>query len=75
MDGATRYPNFYTVDARVEKAFDVGPTRIIASMDVFNLGNANTVLSREGTQNASNGNRVFTILAPRVARFGVRVSF
>ena len=74
-DGTTRYPDFYTVDARVEKAVNVGRTRITASLDVFNIGNANTVLDREGTQNASNGNRVFEILAPRVARFGVRVTF
>jgi len=63
------------VDARVEKAVNVGRTRITASLDVFNIGNANTVLDRKGTQNASNGNRVFTIVAPRVARFGVRVTF
>jgi len=74
-DGDTRFPNFYTLDARVEKSFAVSRTRITASLDVFNIGNANTVLSREGTQNASNGNRVFTILAPRVARLGVRITF
>lgn len=73
-DGETRYPNFYTLDARLEKAFMLRTVRLTASLDVFNIGNANTVLDREGRQNVSSANRVFEILAPRVTRFGVRVT-
>ncbi len=42
---------------------------------MFNLGNANTVLDQETRQNVSTANNVFSILAPRVARFGIRFKF
>jgi len=42
---------------------------------VFNLTNGNTVLSKRRTQNAANANNIANILAPRVLRFGVRVTF
>jgi hypothetical protein len=44
-------------------------------MDIFNLFNGNTELSIRGTQNATNANTISSILAPRVIRFGVRVTF
>jgi hypothetical protein len=73
--GDTRLENFYQLDARVEKAFSLRGRRMYLSADVFNVLNANTVLSRRTRQNAANANDAQEILAPRVARFGVRFAF
>jgi carboxypeptidase family protein len=42
---------------------------------MFNALNASTVLSRVTRQDGSNANYVQTILAPRIARFGLKVNF
>jgi hypothetical protein len=74
--GSVRLPNFQTTDFRVDKVFTfAGRIRATASMDVFNLFNGSTILSQRRTQNASNANQISSILAPRVLRFGVRVTF
>jgi Carboxypeptidase regulatory-like domain len=73
--GEVRYDNFYQVDMRVEKQFTFGRTKLAASFDVFNLLNSNVVLSREDQMNSTRANFVEEVLAPRVARFGVRLSF
>ncbi len=73
--GELRYPTLQTVDLRVDKTFRFAQLRIIPSMDVFNVGNVNTVLARRLTQNASTANQVSNIVAPRVIRFGVRVTW
>jgi hypothetical protein len=74
-DATARFENLVMLDARVEKWFRIRRLRFAASFDVFNLGNSNVVLDREGRQNVSTANRVFEVLAPRVARAGVRLSF
>ncbi|MGH9314227.1 MAG: TonB-dependent receptor [Vicinamibacterales bacterium] len=73
--GEVRNPNLHYADFRVEKAFTFGTTRIVPGMDVFNIGNVNTVLARRRLQAAANANRISGIVAPRVIRFGVRVSW
>jgi hypothetical protein len=73
--GEERLPNLYTLDFRVDKTFSVGTMRVVPSMDIFNLTNVNTVLARRRLQNASNANRISGIVAPRVIRFGVRVTW
>jgi hypothetical protein len=73
--GDTRHDNFQIVDFRLDRAFAFGETRVIPSLDVFNVSNGNTVLARRRTQNASNANVVSGIVAPRVIRFGVRVQW
>jgi len=85
--GETRLPNLFLVDMKVEKAFSFGPTiKFIPSVDVFNLGNANTVLSQRRNQytfNATTGvgstptnaNLVSSIVSPRVIRVGVRMTW
>jgi hypothetical protein len=70
-----RLPTFQTVDFRLDKAVAAGRFRALVSVDVFNLMNANTVLSERRNQNAANANQISSILAPRVLRFGVRVTF
>jgi hypothetical protein len=42
---------------------------------MFNLFNANTVMGQRTNQNAANANQVFGILAPRIARVGVMLTF
>ena len=57
--------------------------RFIPSLDVFNVSNSNTIQAIRGTQNtgnaagttAGNANQIQAIVAPRVVRFGVRVSW
>jgi hypothetical protein len=50
-------------------------------VDVFNLANSDTVQAIRGTQNTGsatspgNANQIQAIVAPRVVRFGVRVSW
>ena len=48
---------------------------INASVDVFNLTNANIVLRRVTTQNSATANRVTEVTGPRVLRFGLRFTF
>jgi hypothetical protein len=73
--GDVRAPNLQTIDFRVDKAFRFGTASIVPSMDIFNLGNVNTVLARRRNQNASNANFISGIVAPRIIRFGVRVTW
>ena len=75
FDSDVRYDNFYQVDMRVEKQFTFGRTKWSAAFDVFNLLNSNVVLGREDQMNSTRANFVEEVLAPRVARFGVRMSF
>jgi hypothetical protein len=73
--GAERFPNFATMDLRLERAFKVAGVKLLPSFDMFNLFNANTVMGRRTNQNAANANSVFGILAPRIARIGMMVNF
>jgi hypothetical protein len=70
-----RYPTFKQVDARLDRTFAFGKTKLIASLDGFNLFNANTVLDIMERQNSSNANFVEEILAPRIFRLGLRLTF
>lgn len=73
--GESRYDTFQMVDARVAKRFNFGRRSIEGSLDIFNVGNVNTVLTRNLNQAASTANQVTGIVAPRVLRLGVRVMF
>jgi hypothetical protein len=73
--GEVRHDTFQVLDVRVDRAFEIGTARLIPSVDIFNLANGSTVLARRRNQNASNANVVSGIVAPRVIRFGVRVTF
>lgn len=73
--GDVRLPTLQTLDLGVSKPFRLGPAKITASVDVFNVANVNTVLLRQRIQNAPNANQVRTIVAPRVARLGARVEW
>jgi carboxypeptidase family protein/TonB-dependent receptor-like protein len=73
--GSERFPNFATMDFRLDKAFTARGVKFLPSFDMFNLFNANTVMGRRTNQNAANANQVFGILAPRIARIGMMVTF
>ena len=75
--GAVRFPDFATMDFRVDRTFAVGVAgaKLLASFDMFNLFNASTVMGKRANQNAANANQVFGILAPRIARVGVMLTF
>ena len=73
--GESRYDTFQMMDARVAKRFAFGRRSIEGSLDIFNVFNVNTVLTRNLNQAASTANQVTGIVAPRVLRLGVRVLF
>jgi hypothetical protein len=73
--GESRLPNDQNLDFHVERPFRFGQSRWIPALDVFNVMNSSTVQAIRGTQNASNANNIQEILAPRVARFGIRVTW
>ncbi len=73
--GDVRYDNFYQVDMRIEKQFTFGRAKVSAAFDLFNVLNSYVVLGREDQMNSTRANFVEEVLAPRVARFGVRVNF
>ena len=71
--GELRLDNLQTVDVRVDKTFRFGSFTLVPAIDIFNLGNANTVQAVNRNQLAANANLISGILAPRVARFGINV--
>jgi hypothetical protein len=86
--GDVRLPNLFVADFRVDKAFNFGGMRIIPSVDIFNLTNSSEILSRRRTQYSFNAttavgsssttlppNNISSIIAPRVIRFGARVTW
>ncbi|HEX2456910.1 MAG TPA: TonB-dependent receptor [Vicinamibacterales bacterium] len=68
-------PDFTQFDMRIDKIVKFGSRRITFAATVFNLFNNNVVLSTITRQDQSTANNVTTILAPRVAQFGVKVNF
>jgi Carboxypeptidase regulatory-like domain len=73
--GESRLPNYQNLDIHVDRPIKIGTVRFVPALDIFNLVNSNTIQAERGTQNSSNANFIQAILAPRVARFGVRVSW
>jgi hypothetical protein len=74
--GDNRLDTFKTVDFRIDKSFTLfRRVKIVPALDVFNLLNGSTTLSMRGTQNANNANTISSLLAPRVLRFGARVTW
>jgi hypothetical protein len=73
--GESRLPTFQNLDFHVERPISIAGTRLVPSLDVFNVSNNNTVQAMRGTQNAANANNIQAIVAPRVLRFGIRVNW
>jgi hypothetical protein len=73
--GDNRLPTYQNIDFHVERPVKVGTIRFIPSLDVFNVGNGNTILALQRQQNSGIANNISQVLAPRVARVGVRVNW
>jgi hypothetical protein len=73
--GENRLPTYKNLDFHIERPIRIGSSHFIPSLDVFNLGNFNTVLALQRTQNSAIANNISQVLAPRVARFGIRVNW
>ena len=74
--GDNRLPNFQSLDFRVDTTVTLwNRVKVVPAMDIFNMFNGSTELSIRGRQNASNANTISSILAPRVIRFGARVTW
>jgi Carboxypeptidase regulatory-like domain/TonB-dependent Receptor Plug Domain len=73
--GENRLPNYQNLDIHVDRRFRFGTASVLPSLDVFNISNWNTIQAIRGTQNASNANQIQAVVAPRVVRFGVRVTW
>ena len=70
------YANYYQLDLHVDKAVRLGASRkITLNADLFNAFNNNVVLVQQERLNTATAGNITTLLAPRVARFGVKVSF
>jgi hypothetical protein len=71
-----RYDDYYQLDLHVDKAVRLGGGRkVTLNADLFNAFNNNVVLQVVERQNTATANNITTLLAPRVARFGLRVTF
>ncbi len=70
-----RFASLWDFDLRLAKNFRAGGTRVTLSAEVFNLFNAATELKRINDFSSTAYNRLDEILAPRIVRFGARLSF
>jgi len=73
--GETRLSNYQNLDVHADRPIKTGTVRVSPQLDIFNVFNGATILVVRTTQNASNANQIQQVLAPRVARFGVRVNW
>jgi hypothetical protein len=73
--GSYRLPAVHSLDARIEKTIKLQRTQVGLDFDLFNLLNRGTVLGRIYDVSSSKFNQVAEIMNPRIARFGVRISF
>ena len=75
--GSFRYPSQHNLDLRVEKAFNLGRTRMGALLDIFNVFNSGTITNVEQTVEPWGVpfGYVWEIRQPRSFRAGFRVTF
>ncbi|MBI3263388.1 MAG: TonB-dependent receptor [Acidobacteria bacterium] len=72
--GDERLPNVTLADIRISRAIKLGARRIVPTLDLFNIGNAATVVSL----NNAVGTTYLEpreILAPRIIRVGLSIDF
>ena len=79
MDGNLdryRMDDLYLLDLRAEKTFAAASNvNLTFGIDLFNVFNAGTVLSRETTLSSRLGDYVRDVVSPRIWKLGVRVSW
>lgn len=71
--GESRLPNYQNL--HIEHPLSFGSARFVPALNIFNVFNANTVQALQRTQNGSTANNISAVLAPRVARVGVRFNW
>jgi len=70
------YDTLHQVDVHVDKTVGFGGVRRLSlNFDLFNIVNNNVVLSTTTRQDSSSANNITSLLAPRVARFGLKFNF
>ena len=73
-NGESRFTFVLTVDARVEKTFSIGPRRLSATLDVFNIGGSSIEVEQyviwDPFYRATSA-----VQPPRVVRLGLRLDF
>jgi hypothetical protein len=72
---ASRYDSLSLVDLRVQKAFTLGRVSATFDFDLFNLLNESVVLQANRQADSSSFQQAREIVAPRVARVGLRIMF
>jgi hypothetical protein len=72
--GDERLPDVAMVDLRISRAFRAGSWRVMPLVEVFNFGNADTVVGYASTVGAAYL-RPSDILSPRIVRAGVTFEF
>ena len=73
-----RLPAVTSLDARAEKKFTFGASKLALDFDVFNLLNSGTVLGKQydtRLTGATGFGSTLEIMNPRIARLGVRFTF
>ena len=73
--GAFRYPSLSNLDLRFEKKFILGKNNLSVLLDIYNVFNANTVLSTQNEVYNPNYGKVSSIVRPRRFQAGVRFHF
>lgn len=78
--GDDRLPTVHSLDVRIEKTVKIRQTNVYLDLDIFNLGNAATVLGRQFDRRFSRTSptgfgRTLEIMNPRIARLGLRLTF
>jgi len=73
--GENRLPNYQNLDVHVERPIVFGAARLVPTLDAFNLTNGNIVQALQRTQNAATANQISAVVAPRVVRLGIKVTW
>jgi hypothetical protein len=73
--GASRYDSVNLVDLRLQKAITFGRVNATFDLDLFNALNENVVLQANRQSDSSSFGQAREIVAPRVARVGLRIMF
>jgi hypothetical protein len=74
--GEARYPTFWNLDMRIEKAFQMGDWGTLSFIaDIFNVFNNNVSLIKDNLTISPTFNVSDEILGPRVFRAAARISF
>jgi hypothetical protein len=70
-----RFPNLWDLDLRLAKRLTLGKANLTLAAEMFNVFNSNTEMNRINQANSTAFGRLDEILAPRIVRFGARVTF